>query len=186
MSTPSPTFLADWAKLWRLAERVAEGTQQDPDYVFMPVGLRLDDPSKARGWEYDSTPIHATTFASTGGDGVHFSIVSIDESGPWPVVMAVPMAFDNPNTVVGGDLLEFLALGCRTGYFYLERLAYGWGRHDMIAALQAGTRPDDAEKAALLRFLDEEFDLTPWHDVRGRLDELDAAYRPSLQSRRGT
>ncbi|WP_238015603.1 hypothetical protein KZZ52_55580 [Dactylosporangium sp. AC04546] len=185
MSTP-PTFLSDWARLWQLAERVASRTREEPDHVFMPVGLRLQDPAQARGWDYDSTPINVTTFASTGGDGVHFSVVNVnDGNGVWPVVMTVPMAFDCPNTIVGGDLREFLALGCRTGYLYLERLAYGWGRQASIAGLEAGTPPEDAEEAVLLRHLGEEFDLRPWRNVHGRLGELDAAHRPSLQLRPG-
>jgi hypothetical protein len=66
---------------------------------------------------YDATPADSVMFASTGGDGVHFS--ALDSDGA--VVMTVPMAFDSPNHVLGKDIPEFLALGRRTGYFHLDR-----------------------------------------------------------------
>jgi hypothetical protein len=187
MSTPPPRFLADWTKLWQLARRVAGGTDNDPDDVFMPVGLRLEDPSRPDRGDYESTPTNATTFASTGGDGVHFSVLNVNErDDACPVVMTVPMAFDNPNTVVGADLREFLGLGYRTGYFYLEGLAYRWGRDETIAAAEAGTPPANDEEGVLLQYLNEEFDLRPWAHVRERLGELDATYRPGLHVRLGT
>ena len=103
----------------------------------MPIGLRLEDPAQTRAWDYPTTPVNVTTFASTGGDAVHFSAINASHgSGTAVVVMTVPMAFDNPNHIVGGDLREFLALGCRTGYFCLERLAYRSDRGEVITRLQ--------------------------------------------------
>jgi hypothetical protein len=87
----------------------------------MPVGLCLENPTRARVWDYASTPVDSTTFGSTGGDGVHFSVLHTGRgNGYAPVVMTVPMAFDAPNHIVGGILREFLGLGCRTGYRCLE------------------------------------------------------------------
>jgi hypothetical protein len=42
-----------------------------------------------------------------------------------------------------------------------------------------------SSEAVLLRHLGEEFDLRSWCNVHGRLGELDAAYRLSLQLRPG-
>jgi hypothetical protein len=86
--------------------------------------------------------------------------------------MTVPTAFDSPNHVLGTDLREFLALGCHTGYFSLVRLAYGWGRADLIARLQSCPDPTDLEEARLLHHLTNEFDLHPWPNVDQRLTEL--------------
>jgi hypothetical protein len=167
----------DWVRLWRLQKRIGpEG--------FEPIGLRLGDPARARAWVYQSTPTNVVTFASTGGNGVHFSLLDLgDDSDATPVVMTVPMAFDSPNHIVGGDLWEFLALGYWNGYFYLEQLAYRWGREKLIARLQGGPATDDPEEARPLRHLIAEFGLRPWPNVAQRLDELDALYRPHVQLR---
>ncbi|SBT40876.1 hypothetical protein [Micromonospora auratinigra] len=184
MSTPPTAFLAEWTRLWEVAQRVAVATEGEPGYAFEPVGLLLEDPARARAWEYDATPVNVTTFASTGGDGVHFSVVDVaDHDGATPVVMTVPMAFDNPNHILAESLGEFLALGSRAGYFCLERLAYGWGRQETITRLQAGRPPDDAGEALLLRHLAEEFDIRPWRTVERRLGELDATHRAHVQMR---
>jgi hypothetical protein len=177
-------FLADWTRLWQLAQRLAATAGAEPGYVFMPVGLCLEDPTQTRAWDYATTPLNSATFASTGGDGVHFSVLNTGEGNDSaPVVMTVPMAFDSPNHILGGDLREFLALGCRTGYLCLERLAYRWGHQETLTRLQTGQPPDDAEQAALLRHLTKEFGLQPWRDVERRVRELDVAHRSRLQLR---
>lgn len=160
-------FHASWTRLYTLASRL------DPSGSgFLSIGLRLDDPARpVVGSDYSATPAGAIPFASTGGDGVHFSIVPT--GGAWPVVMTAPMAFTSPNHVVGADLREFLALGCRIGYFRLERLAYSWGRQELISMLQTTTEPDPAEQN-LLAALVAEFDLEPWPNVEARLTELAA------------
>jgi hypothetical protein len=95
--------------------------------------------------------------------------------------MTVPMEFDKPNIAVGGNLREFLALGCATGYFILEQLAYADGRADMISTLQHGQAPPDLVQPALLAPLIEEFGLQPWPDIEGRLAELDRQVGPYIR-----
>lgn len=65
------------------------------------------------------------TFAWTGGDGVHFSLLDtgIGVGNNSPVVMTVPMAVE-PNRVVGRNLRHFLGLGLHSGFFVLEQLQY--------------------------------------------------------------
>jgi hypothetical protein len=175
---PAAEFHTSWTRLYELAHRLVPDAECDSAYaVFLPIGLRLDDPARPVAVsDYDATPAGAIPFASTGGDGVHFSVVPA--AGAWPVVMTAPMAFTTPNHVVGGDLREFLALGCRIGYFGLERLAYSWGRQDLISTLQTTTEPvPDPHEQSLLEALVAEFDLEPWHDVKARLAELQATYR---------
>ncbi len=112
---------------------------------------------------YDASPSGAVAFASTGGDGVHFSVPSERLAGP--VIMTVPMAFENPNFVLGENVWEFLSLGCAFGYFSLEQLAYQYSK--TVAAIQSAK----LQSAALVS-LSARFELRPWHDVAGRLAEL--------------
>lgn len=83
-----------------------------------------------------------------------------------------PDGLRQPEPLLGTDLRAFLALGCHTGYFSLVRLAYGWGRADLIARLQSCPDPTDLEEARLLHHLTNEFDLHPWPNVDQRLTEL--------------
>ena len=88
-----------------------------------------------------------------------------------PVVMTVPMC-DTPNTIVGANLLEFLALGCRQGYFSLEQLIYQ--RDAEIAALDSGLfeQDEDDDEIGLLTAITNQFDLMPWSDHEARLRSL--------------
>jgi hypothetical protein len=190
----------DWRKLWRLAERLSPGAGEDGDYsddtssgVFADVGLILMNPDKpVINGGYDTTPLGSVYVAGTGGDGVHFSLLPPDGSGVRPVVMTVPMMFDNPNVVVGGSLREFLALGCTVGYWGLEALAYDFydkppGRRNETGRRLQSAEPEGTEQdVALLRALTAEFDLRPWPDPVGRLAELERLHfdRIRLDSRR--
>jgi hypothetical protein len=173
-------FHADWVRLWALAQRVAAPTGEEPDYVFLDIGLRLEDPAApGRDGGYRSSPVNATMFASTGGDGVHFSVLHTAHAAGGPVVMTAPAAFDGPNLVVGDGLPEFLALGCRTAYDGLDLLRYR--RQHMIARLETAEPRRDTEEAGLLQLLIDEFDLRPWRNVEQRLDELDTRYGSQIQ-----
>ncbi|MBE1492725.1 hypothetical protein [Plantactinospora soyae] len=160
---------SDWVRLWRLAERLAPAAEGAAG-VFEPIGLILADPAEPFTASSDATPAGSVMFAGTGGDGVHFSALGTDGAGA--VVMTVPMAFDSPNHVLGKDIPEFLALGCRTGYFHLERLAYGWGRQDTVVRLESGLEADDPDEAGLLQHIVDEFNLQPWPEVDNRLRRL--------------
>ena len=70
---------------------------------------------------YFCTPKNSKTFASTGGDGVHFGFVDVQgaNSDSGPIVMTVPMAETN-NVIVAEDLEEFFCIGYFVGWFALE------------------------------------------------------------------
>lgn len=125
-------------------------------------GLRVDGSLVPSG--YDAVPVGYLSFASTGGDGVHFNIPK-GEAGP--IIMTVPMAFDRPNIVVGANVGEFLSLGCVFGYFRLEQLAY-----DMDGTISAIQHPEEQSDA--LHKLSTYFGLRPWQNVGQRLDELNS------------
>lgn len=137
--------------------------------MFEPIGLMLQPPGSPLPVTYDATPADAVTFASTGGDGVHFS-ASLGLSGPL-IVMTVPTQFDQPNVVVGQDLRELLSLGCASGYFQLEQLAYG----SPSAAFKPWGEAKAADQLALLR---DALKLSPWPSVQPRLEQLRAQLVP--------
>ena len=76
-------------------------------------------------WTYSATPMNSVTFASTGGDGVHFGILQAASAKTpnGPVVTTVPTA-SRANHVIAGCISEFLGLGCMHGWGSLEQLAY--------------------------------------------------------------
>ena len=93
------------------------------------AGLGLIEPLVR--YESHATPKNTVAFAETGGDDVHFNLVTVkgavsDES---PVVMTTPYASEKPlecNFLLGMSLREFLSLGCDWGFDQLEQLPYAW------------------------------------------------------------
>lgn len=163
----------DLDRLFRLAGN--KGKADDWNQHFDPIGLILQIPPKRE--EYWCTPLNALTFARTGGDGTHYSLVSLPGVSrvEQPIVMTVPMS-DAPNVIVGANLRDFLALGCRFGYFALEGLVHE--PEEIIALLEL--REYDAEKTRsdikMLKLLEKTFDLRPWGDHKRRLAELRTRY----------
>jgi len=176
-------------RLWKVAEQVAihKPTETSKD-VFAPIGLHLDSHLVNGG--YYCTPTNTTAFAWTGGDGVHFSFVHIENkvSEQSPIVMTVPLGTAE-NVIVGTDLIEFLRLGCTTGYAALEELDHDRKRYMTGAFVDYRKRwashhgfatTTDEEDFKLLQFLIDEFSLTPWDNVEQRLDELEKKVAPLL------
>jgi hypothetical protein len=124
---------------------------------------------------YQATPINTVTFASTGVNGVHFGFLAEPDTAldNCPVVMTVPLAAE-PNHVVGATLHEFLSLGCRQGWAFLEQLA-----HDP----EWTTQWYQETESAVFRLADpfsRRLGLTPWPDVTRRLGELAREYHHRL------
>ncbi|MFG0282816.1 MAG: hypothetical protein ACF8R7_00195 [Phycisphaerales bacterium JB039] len=167
-----------FGELWRLAIELAP-RQGNPACAFdrPGVGLILRESEGRAG--YDCTPLNADAFAETGGDGVHFSLLRLAgvDVERFPVVMTVPMA-GQPNHIVGESLTDFLAIGCRCGYFCLEQLAYD--RAGAIAMLEDGREGVPADEQRLLRAITDRLGLRPWPRVASRLDDLDRAYRDAI------
>lgn len=166
-------------ELWRLAESEASRRGESPEYVFLSIGLALNPTLET--WDYRSTPQNSSTFASTGGDGVHYGLLHVrgalvDES---PVVMTVPMNFDHENLIVGEDLLDFLALGCRFGYFALEQLTYQ--RERATAWIECATEKDLAsDERELVACIRSHFRLEVWKNVAARLQQLQDRFIGSI------
>ncbi len=178
-------------KLWSIAEIEAKRIGSDFYYVFDPIGLILRRPVVREN--YQATPDNSLAFATTGGDGVHYSLLDMGGEGGdlSPVIMTVPMNFGQENLIVGSDLNEFLCLGCQVGYFFLEQLTYD--ESDTIHWL---TRPDkwfealsqDPETASgvnrmkyLLNLLCEGLNLKAWEEFVPRLNYLQGKYSSLLE-----
>jgi len=137
---------------------------------------------------YPCTPLNCWTFAPTGGDGVHFSLLALDRSvnERSPVVMTSPTVFHAPNLIVGESLFDFLCLGTHRGYFSLMGLAYGGEREQTLRACtdpssQLSDEPEwDAHKQRLLALLVKRFGLRPWTDLE-RFEQVQEQYSGMLE-----
>ena len=136
------------------------------------IGLLLEP--ELRASDYDETPRNSAVFAQTGGDGVHFSFLQDEErrNGNCPVVMTVPMNWDNANLIVGRDLKEFLALGVRTGYVILEQLLYDRSAWLPVLDSQEYYSSLDQVDIDALKAIQAEFKLEPWVNHGDRLEVL--------------
>lgn len=122
-----------------------------------------------RHW-YDCTPVNCLTFASTGGNGVHFSVFEgLGDASP--VVMTVPMNFGQENLVIAESIYEFLCLGCQCGYFSLEQLAYNFDEtaQEIEEANAQYSNDLDEYEVGLLQALSSAFELKPIPNVASYL-----------------
>ena len=154
------------------------------------VGLYLDSELDQSRYAH-CTPNNCRTFATTGGDGVHFSLLIVDGSitEASPVVMTTP-ADTGESVVLGDSLFEFLCLGCLRGYFALETL--GSGSEQAISPFlnpewtptekwQSRVGLGDSEpKCTILERLRARFQLRPWQSAH-RLVELQESYAGLLK-----
>jgi hypothetical protein len=171
-----PTLL----QLWKFAGNDSSASNSDWNLTFDPIGLILLTPP--RNYGYWCTPTNSLTFATTGGDGVHYGLLATN--GEFtdfsPVVMTVPMC-DAPNTIVGANLREFLALGCRFGYFALEQLIYR-RKETLLDLKNARFGPEiGIRERGLLVQLASAFEVLPWTNPEQRLSELDVLFTSTLQ-----
>jgi hypothetical protein len=128
--------------------------------------------------DYECTPTNTLSFARTGGDGVHFSVLNArDETADGPVVMTVPMA--EANLVVAETLSEFLGIGCQTGWFELEQLAYD--APATLAYYAAPPAPVSAQEHAFLDLVCTELRVAPVALTAERLADLEQRFGPQLQ-----
>jgi|GEM_PF-3363121 len=137
------------------------------------VGLLLERPL-AFG-TYWNSPDNALTFAYTGGEGDHYSLLIrdgiVDENSP--VVMTWPTSpEDDLMTIVGESLKDFLSFGLRTGYFCV----YGdqrWTPPERVTATWQFPLLENSEKE-VLDLLSQELGLKPWpvEDYQSRLLDL--------------
>lgn len=158
------------------------GRPESLDAVGLILDAHLDD------HRYDHcTPLNCRTFAGTGGDGAHFSLLvqegAITESSP--VVVTAPDAFGMPSVAVAESLFDFLCLGCRKGYFGL-----GYVPHAPEQTLKEYVGPDgelpvtdyiiDDHQHDVMTCVRDRLGLKPWTDWR-RFQATHSRYGPLLR-----
>jgi hypothetical protein len=166
------------------------------------VGEEVDDPGfgalgllffrEMRTRFYPCTPKNVVSFAGTGGEGVHFSLLVEDDKATEesPVVVTIPESFENH--IVGENLFDFLCLGVDRGFFALEQL------HALALekTLEVYSTPDwepkndsdwavgygvNGHQRKLLDFLATELGLVPWKDLKRKFLRLQERYMPLLE-----
>lgn len=167
--------------LWDFAEHFwKRGDRVKPLWsVFDPIGLLPCDNGLTTNPPF---PKNAHIFATTGGDGVHYSLLRLENSTSLvglPVLMTVPMAFQRPHWIVGANIHDFLCLGCRTGYFSLEGIAYDDTRDKEFLGL-AQTYEPHQDQVPILSALRDRFDLHPWREIPTRIAGLQELYLPHV------
>jgi len=167
-------------RLWRLTGQNRVTFKETQTLYFDAIGLILL--KDIQNFGYWCTPTNTLTFATTGGDGVHFSFLSDDEAvdDNCPIVMTIPNA-DMPNMIVGENLLDFLSLGYRCGFFNLEQIVYNFKKQ--VALLDTKEYPKDmeAKEIELLKTIENEFLLKPWDNHISRLHQLRQKYIHDLK-----
>lgn len=165
-------------KLHLAADDAATQFESSADAVFDPCGLILEMPPVEQ--HYWCTPTNVVTFASTGGDGVHYSYLKDFDSsqGALPIIMTLPCADEN-NVVIAESFEEFFNLGYYVGWFSLEQLVYQEER-----AIEYFTKHDEGQRdyaESRLKFLREALQMRPVPPDMARLSKLQEQYFALLQ-----
>ncbi|WP_339613759.1 hypothetical protein [uncultured Rubinisphaera sp.] len=152
--------------------------------------------SECRNEGYWCTPKNSMAFATTGGDGVHFSFIvennKVTENSP--VIVTVPANSGEPeiaNLVVADNLRNYLRFGLHRGYFALEQLAY---HRDLTLQAYSSSEWQPTEDwhcsvgyhlgdygQRVRDFLVERFDLTPLPYTVTEFEVLQDKYKPLLK-----
>ena len=162
--------------LQRVHELAAERFPQEYlDVGLGVIGLFLHDPPKNAG--YRETPVNSVTFASIGVDGAHFGSITdgCEVTPESPVVLTIPMNFDEPNFIVGESLYDFLCLGCRHGFEYLVNLEVDVDETRGYYANAPSDHLDD-RASKILQLLRSELSLQPWEKCASSLPRSTIAF----------
>jgi len=182
-----------FARLQALAKE-ADKRFRDTLHGFGNVGLYVGDGVPSGTGGYYCSPLNSKCFASTGGEGVHFSFLGESQDvlfDQLPVIATIPMAFGNTNFIVGECLHEFLSLGGYRGYFALEQLGHQlqktldvYGNSEWQAQSHSefwvGFGVNEMQRK-VLDFLRNELKLQQWPNLKSRFLELQEKYMPLLR-----
>ena len=173
-------MISNLERLWGMSGTNRSSHKEGENYFFDPVGLILLTELKCH--DYWCTPTNTVAFAHTGGDGVHYSFLCNSEmpSDNQPIVMTLPCA-DNCNIIVAENFIEFLSLGCRSGYFSIEQIEYRPKHHLAQLDSECYLPESNENKIRLLKSIESEFSLKPWPYHEKRLSELQLRYFNSLK-----
>ncbi|MFT6338425.1 MAG: hypothetical protein ACJATI_005198 [Halioglobus sp.] len=135
--------------------------------------------------KYWCTPVNTKMIGRTGGDGVHYSVLEIDDKIN-PVVMTIPANFGNEtrdfNIILSESISEFLGIGSIEGWFPLEQIVYqgdkfieNYGIKELIEIT-----PESSD-GYFVKMLTEYFSVTNVKLERSRLMELENIYFDKLE-----
>ncbi len=134
-------------------------------------------------WEnygYWCTPTNSLAFATSGGDGVHFSFLTLEGLVPEksPVVMTCPATGGfADNIILAENFRGFLSTGLRTGFFALNEIGHGPEKF-----FSKYPQPDEyaiwlaKEQKSKLAQLQKRFGLEPWINVKETIVALQERY----------
>ncbi len=168
-------------KIWDITGSKRDSFDDSENYFFDPIGLILL--KKLECWGYWCTPTNTISFATTGGDGVHFGFLCANDGKPSddsPIVMTLPSA-DTSNIIVGENFKEFLNLACRIGFFELEQIEYQPEIYLPLLDSHKYIEDISQEEKSMLENLEKTFKLKPWLNHGSRLIELKDKYFNKLK-----
>ena len=123
-AVPAPTIPAPLQALYDAATAMGPQFELSPEAVLDYCGLLLEIPPQRNYIDW-CTPRNVMTFATTGGDSVHYSYL-VDErlpEGVYPIVMTLPCV-NELSWVIAESFQEFFDYGYYVGWFSLEQLYY--------------------------------------------------------------
>lgn len=152
------------------------------DCVGLILNEKLDDS------RYDHcTPLNCRTFAHTGGDGAHFSLLVVDGAitEHSPIIATAPDCYENPSVVVAESLRQFLCVGCEKGYFSLGYTLHGTDSmiqeyFGPVGELPVAEYLIDDFQIQVLAYLKNRLKLEPYKDWR-KIQQLQGELGPSLR-----
>ena len=167
-------------KLWQLTGKERSQFPDSENLHFDSVGLILFRDIENMG--YWCTPENSVTFATTGGDSVHFGFLTKngEASENSPIVMTLPCA-ETSNIIVGENFKEFLGLGCRSGYVELEQIEYQPEEQIPFLDSHKYSLEMSPNEIKLLKSIESEFNLVTWSNHAARLAELKLKYFGDLK-----
>ena len=173
------TMPAPLQALYDAAAAIGPRFNLSAEAVFDYSGLILEIPP-VRNWIDWCTPRNVLTFATTGGDSVHYSYL-VDErlpAGVCPIVMTLPCASEL-SLVIAESFQEFFDYGYHVGWFSLEQLYYEEEEGEAYFRQPSPTFGDiGTEQLPLLR---KALNIKPVPPTVERFAQLQAKYHALLQ-----
>jgi len=163
-----------------LRELDAEAARRFPDQDWFEKGLQsvalILLKKLVRGYYDWCTPKNCWTFATTGGDGVHFSLLERDGAiaDDSPVVVTQPAEMGQ-SWIVGDKLHDFLCFGASWGFGPFETIGPHWRP---TRSWRKSWTPQE-EQQRVLDLLIQRFRLKPWGDAK-RFRALQETYLKEL------
>ena len=146
------------SELHRLNDEAEKRFAFDGDTGFRRLGLILNKELEFGG--YWCSPKNALTFARTGGDGDHYSLLIHDDRIDEKSAVVLTWPSEGDQQIVGENLYDFLCFGMHGGYFQINSVSSespppNAPRHWFCEHV-------DEQNRKLLTFLASELGLKPW------------------------